>query len=150
MTPQCRLAFTGRALAFSNDPEYRTSFFPRLCIFKHKHRQGVVDRLHDSDTVIGRGLFKKETQLDVFTGLAVTLSTGEKGVIEGGFGQSGKFKVRCMGGLSQPTIAALKKPGKKGKEEDAEKDGDKAQADAITISLDFKRFIFDDGKKMHQ
>lgn len=51
----------------------------------------------DDYTVIGRNLFKKETNLQIFVGLKVTLSTGETGVIEGGFGQSGKFKIRVQG-----------------------------------------------------
>lgn len=51
----------------------------------------------DDYTVIGRSLFKKETNLQLFVGLKVTLSTGETGVIEGGFGQSGKFKIRIQG-----------------------------------------------------
>lgn len=48
----------------------------------------------DEYSIIGRGLFKKETNLQTFVGLKVKLSTGEAGVIEGGFGQSGKFKIR--------------------------------------------------------
>lgn len=51
----------------------------------------------DDYTVIGRNLFKKETNLQLFVGLKVKLSTGETGVIEGGFGQSGKFKIRVQG-----------------------------------------------------
>ncbi len=51
----------------------------------------------DDYTVIGRNLFKKETNLQLFVGLKVTLSTGETGIIEGGFGQSGKFKIRVPG-----------------------------------------------------
>lgn len=54
-------------------------------------------QVSDDYTVIGRNLFKKETNLQLFVGLKVTLSTGERGVIEGGFGQSGKFKVRIQG-----------------------------------------------------
>lgn len=51
----------------------------------------------DDYTVIGRNLFKKETNLQLFVGLKVTLSSGESGVIEGGFGQSGKVKIRIPG-----------------------------------------------------
>lgn len=54
-------------------------------------------QVSDDYTVIGRNLFKKETNLQLFVGLKVTLSTGESGVIEGGFGQSGKFKIRIQG-----------------------------------------------------
>lgn len=51
----------------------------------------------DDYTVIGKNLFKKETNLQLFVGLKVTLSSGETGVIEGGFGQSGKIKIRVPG-----------------------------------------------------
>ena len=116
----CRLAFTGRTLAHTNASDFRTSFLPRLKIFKHKQRTGMVDRIHDAETLIGRSLFKKETVLDAFAGLTVTLSTGEKGIIEGGFGQSGKFKIRFMSGLLPTTTAKLKKvpKAKKGKDQD--------------------------------
>lgn len=51
----------------------------------------------DDYTVIGKNLFKKETNLQLFVGLKVTLSSGETGVIEGSFGQSGKIKIRIPG-----------------------------------------------------
>lgn len=51
----------------------------------------------DDYTVIGKNLFKKETNLQLFVGLKVTLSSGETGVIEGSFGQSGKIKIRVPG-----------------------------------------------------
>lgn len=56
-----------------------------------------LSQVTDDYSVIGRSLFKKETNLQLFVGLKVTLSTGESGVIEGGFGQSGKFKIRIQG-----------------------------------------------------
>lgn len=126
-------------VAHTADPEFRKSFVPQLLVFKRKQREGVVDRLHDNDTVIVRGLFKKETQLDLFAGLRVTLATGEQGVIEGGFGQGGKVRVRCMRGLLPSTIAQLR-AAKKG-------EGDGV---GIVVTLQFKRFIFDESKKMVQ
>ena len=57
----------------------------------------TLAQVTDDYPVIGRNLFKKETNLQLFVGLKVTLSTGETGVIEGGFGQSGKFKIRVTG-----------------------------------------------------
>ena len=63
----------------------------------------------DDYTVIGRSLFKKETNLQLFVGLKVTLSTGESGVIEGGFGQSGKFKIRIPGKDLQSHLSQVKK-----------------------------------------
>ena len=152
LTPrQCRLVFTGHIVAHTDDSDYRKTLLPRLLIYKRKMREGVVDRLHDSDTVIGRGLFKKETQLDMFTGLRVTLSTGETGVIDGAFGQTGKFKVRFNGGLLPTTVAMLKAKGKKGGDKkDTESSGEIADGAPITIHLEFKRFIFDESKKMVQ
>ncbi len=57
----------------------------------------IFGQVTDDYTVIGRNLFKKETNLQLFAGLKVTLSTGETGSIEGGFGQSGKIKIRIPG-----------------------------------------------------
>lgn len=51
----------------------------------------------DDHSVIGRSLFKKETNIQLFVGLRVQLSTGELGVIDSAFGQSGKFKVHVPG-----------------------------------------------------
>ncbi|XP_071349211.1 selenocysteine-specific elongation factor isoform X2 [Trachinotus anak] len=93
----CRLAFQGRLLQGFEDKSYAETALPRLRIYKTKHKEGQVERVSDDYTVIGRNLFKKETNLQLFVGLKVTLSTGESGVIEGGFGQSGKFKIRVQG-----------------------------------------------------
>ena len=49
--------------------------------------------------VIGKNLFKKETNIQLFVNLKVTLTTGETGLIDGSFGQSGKVKIRFMGNL---------------------------------------------------
>ena len=40
-----------------------------------------------------RDLFKKETNIALFSGLRVKLSSGEEGKVEGGFGQSGKVGI---------------------------------------------------------
>ena len=66
-------------------------------MFKTKVREGIVERMVDAYNVICKNLFKKETKLDVFLGLKVKLSTGEYGIIEGMFGQSGKTKIRIAG-----------------------------------------------------
>lgn len=72
----------------------------QLKVYKQKAKEGVVERKQDEQTIIGKALFKKETNMELFNGLKVTLSTGETGVIEGSFGQSGKFKVRINGQLN--------------------------------------------------
>ncbi|KAG7283221.1 hypothetical protein CRUP_004963, partial [Coryphaenoides rupestris] len=109
----CRLAFQGHLLEGFEDKAYGESTLPRLRICKVKHKEGQVERVTDDYTVIGRSLFKKETNLQLFLGLKVVLSTGEAGVIEGGFGQSGKFKIRVSEGLRPDTKLLLSSSFKK-------------------------------------
>ena len=111
---QCRIAFDAHVLhAFCNKDFKETSptnlsksaatastqFYclNNLRVYKEKSKEGQVERKQDEYTIIGKSLFKKETNMDLFVGLKVSLSTGEKGVIEGSFGQSGKLKVRIPG-----------------------------------------------------
>ena len=56
-----------------------------------------------NSNIFSRNLFKKETNIQSFVSLKVSLSTGETGVIEGSFGQSGKFKV----GLDSKYLSGL-------------------------------------------
>ncbi|KAM7402038.1 hypothetical protein PAMP_017309 [Pampus punctatissimus] len=151
----CRLAFQGRLLQGFEDKGYAETALPRLRIYKTKHKEGQVDRVTDDYTVIGRSLFKKETNLQLFVGLKVTLSTGETGVIEGGFGQSGKFKIRVQAGLLPETkqllSSASKKKGKGGtKGGSAIEEEPKADSQPVSIHLHFKRYVFDPHKKMVQ
>uniref|UniRef100_A0A8W4FFQ6 Selenocysteine-specific elongation factor n=1 Tax=Sus scrofa TaxID=9823 RepID=A0A8W4FFQ6_PIG len=93
----CRLAFHGVLLHGLEDKNYAESCLPKLRVYKLKHKHGVVERVMDDYSVIGRSLFKKETNIQLFVGLKVHLSTGELGVIDSAFGQSGKFKVHIPG-----------------------------------------------------
>lgn len=95
----CRLAFYGNILQCSSIKNYRAEFLGALKIYKEKHKKGIVDRVSNEYELIGKNMFKKETAIDKYVGMKVSLSTGEKGSIEGGFGQSGKFKVRIPGRL---------------------------------------------------
>ncbi|KJE92525.1 selenocysteine-specific elongation factor [Capsaspora owczarzaki ATCC 30864] len=100
----------------------------------------------DDYTLIGKGLFKKETTLEPFLGLQVGLSSGEVGEIEGAFGQSGKFRVRMRQAVSdatKATLAASDKPKGKGK-------APAPEAEAIEIVLSFKRYVYDRQKRMIQ
>lgn len=151
----CRLAFQGRLLEGFEEKSYSETTLPRLRIYKTKHKEGQVERVTDDYTVIGRNLFKKETNLQLFVGLKVTLSTGEAGVIEGGFGQSGKFKIRVPEGLSLETKQLLSSSAKKrvkggAKGEPAKEDDAKTDSQPICINLRFKRYVFDPHKKMVQ
>ena len=122
-----------------------------LKIYKDKSKEGVIDRIHDEYTLIGRSLFKKETNLDLFTGLKVTLSTGETGKIESGFGQSGKFKIRLDSGLLPSTRDQLEATGGKSKKKkETTVDEQIVNAAPIKIFLNFKRFIYDEKKRMVQ
>jgi len=93
----CRIAFQGRLLAPIrwSDPLERA----RLRVVKHKVREGAIDRVVDGTTLIGRDLFSKGTDMALFVGKKVELEDGSQGVIEGAFGQGGKFKAVFPGGL---------------------------------------------------
>ena len=95
-TSSCRLAFWGYLLESIEDKNYST-LLPRLKIYKEKCKHGVIDRASNQYEVIGKNMFKKETNIQLFIGLRVELSTGEVGVIVGSFGQSGKVKIRIPG-----------------------------------------------------
>ncbi|KAH1167567.1 selenocysteine-specific elongation factor isoform X1 [Mauremys mutica] len=152
----CRLAFHGVLLQGMEDKNYVETFLPKLKVYKLKHKEGQVERVLDDYSVIGRSLFKKETNIQIFVGLKVKLSTGEDGVIEGGFGQSGKFKIRIPNGLKPDTKVFLTVPSKKkskaGKGDTAKEDESSKvdSAQPVTISLLFKRYVFDTQKKMIQ
>ncbi|KAM4799883.1 LOW QUALITY PROTEIN: selenocysteine-specific elongation factor [Urocitellus parryii] len=153
----CRLAFHGRLLHGLQDKGYAESALPALRVYKLKHKQGLVERVMDDYSVIGRSLFKKETNIQLFVGLRVQLSTGEQGVIDSAFGQSGKFKVHVPGGLSPEAKRILtpvpKKRGRGGpgeatrQEEGAERP---EPPQHVTLSLSFKRYVFDTQKRMVQ
>lgn len=148
----CRLTFHGKLLTVITEKSYVKDILPKLRIFKTKSRVGEVERAIDEYSLVGRGLFKKETNIQLFSNLKVRLSTGETGVIEGSFGQSGKFKVRIPAGLSPETfnsmIAGQKKKGK-GKAASTSVD-EPGKPSSVKIILDFKRYIFDPEKKMVQ
>ncbi|KAG8232815.1 hypothetical protein J437_LFUL013576 [Ladona fulva] len=93
----CRLAFWGRLVHSIEDKDYHTTVLPKLQVYKNKQKSGVIERVSDETEVIGRNMLKKESNVQVFVGLKVKLSTGEDGVIDGSFGQSGKVKIRIPG-----------------------------------------------------
>ncbi|KAF6302839.1 eukaryotic elongation factor, selenocysteine-tRNA specific [Rhinolophus ferrumequinum] len=153
----CRLAFHGVLLHGLQDKNYAESLLPRLRVYKLKHKHGLVERVIDDYNVIGRSLFKKETNIQLFVGLKVYLSTGELGVIDSAFGQSGKFKVHIPGGLSPESkkilMPSLKKRSRAGQGEVAERKEGVEQpepAHHVTLSLSFKRYVFDTHKRMVQ
>jgi hypothetical protein len=90
-----------------------------LRLFKWKEKTGAVDRVEEERgaggaaapgapvSLIGRALFKKETDLGLFAGLTLHTRAGVAGVIEGAFGKAGKFKVT----VARPDAAAPPRAG---------------------------------------
>ncbi|XP_045043698.2 selenocysteine-specific elongation factor isoform X3 [Desmodus rotundus] len=153
----CRLAFHGILLHGLEDKNYAESLLPRLRVYKLKHKHGLVERVIDNYNVIGRSLFKKETNIQLFVGLKVQLSTGELGIIDSSFGQSGKFKIHIPGGLSPESkkilTPSLKKRsrasgGEIAKQEEVVERPETTQH--VTLNLSFKRYVFDTHKRMVQ
>ncbi|CAB3367579.1 Hypothetical predicted protein [Cloeon dipterum] len=138
-TSTCRLVFWGRLLKYYEDKAYASVNLPQLKIFKNKSKSGVVERAPNSSSVIVKNMFKKETNLLLFTNMKVKLSTGEEGAIEGGFGQSGKVKVNIPGGLLESTLESIQ----------AKKNASTSRK-PVEVSLNFKKFVYDMGKNMVQ
>ncbi|GIY36448.1 selenocysteine-specific elongation factor [Caerostris darwini] len=138
----CRLAFHGNILSLIGN-KVDSGGLSQLKVFKEKFREGLVDRMVNDYQIIVKDLFKKETNIQIFTNLKVVLSTGEMGVIEGSFGQSGKVNVRIPNGLSTETISILS--AKKGKKENV-----KEKLPDIKVVLKFKKYIYDNKKKIFQ
>ncbi|OWF53685.1 selenocysteine-specific elongation factor-like [Mizuhopecten yessoensis] len=152
-TNMCRIAFHGRLLEGIVDDSEMQTVLPKLKVYKVKVREGQVERCQDEYSVIGKNLFKKETNIQAFVNLKVTLSSGERGHIEGGFGQSGKVKIRIPDGLQPSTFQRYSGTKKKGKGKQVSEDStNEVEADQqpIKIFLTFKRFIYDPEKKMKQ
>ena len=143
----CRLAFYGKILHPFSSKDFRETCLPNLKVFKMKKKEGVIERMTDDYSVIARSIFKKETRLELFNNMKVTLSTGEAGRIEGSFGQSGKIKIRIPNGLDALTKERLsnKKKGKQKLIEDASSEGE-----LIKVYLYFKKYIYDGTNKMIQ
>eukprot|EP00026_Physarum_polycephalum_P006483 Phypoly_transcript_06527.p1 GENE.Phypoly_transcript_06527~~Phypoly_transcript_06527.p1 ORF type:complete len:526 (+),score=74.82 Phypoly_transcript_06527:151-1728(+) len=117
----CRIAFFGNLLR-QIDPT-RAALFSQLRIFKIKTKTGSIERVHDPNTLIGKDLFKKETDMNLFVGMKIKKDNGEIGVIESSFGKSGKFKARFTNDQTGATG---------------------------NLHLSIKRYIYDQSKKNYQ
>lgn len=130
LADKCRVAFHGK-LVHRMDGD---AFGDKIRLFKLKRKQGVVAKLGDPcvdnkgdkvvKDVVGKDLFKKETNMNQFIGMKLQASTGEMGKIASSFGKSGKFKVDF------PDGTAVKPNGK--------------------LYLTFKKYVFSTSKAMHQ
>ncbi|CAL4196420.1 unnamed protein product [Meganyctiphanes norvegica] len=152
-TSMCRLAFKGKLLTTFNEKNYNETQLPKLKVFKNKSKEGIVERMSNDSEVIVRNLLKKDTNIQLFVGLKVKLSSGEEGMIDGSFGQSGKIKVRISNGLNENTQTVLKKISggkKKGKGGQENESPQQEHTEAIKVVLNFKKYTFSTDKKMIQ
>ncbi|KAJ3337979.1 hypothetical protein HDU93_000242 [Gonapodya sp. JEL0774] len=156
-TPSCRLAFSGHIIDAITTTDYRITYLPALRIFKRKRREGIIDRVVDDRHIIGRGLLKKETPIEPYLGLRVSLSTGAIGYIESSFGQTGKFKCTFPMGIDQTVMdlfaGSSSKKGKKARGDsssDAGQSGSDLRKEDVRIVLDFKTYMFSPQKRMIQ
>ena len=102
-----------------------------------KEKTGIVERANNDLELIGKNMFKKETNIHLFDGFKVSFSSPMAtmgGSIDGPFGQSGKFKVR----LTQPLTDEAKTllgVGKKKKSEDK-------VGHAVEVRMTFKKYLW--------
>ena len=138
-TTSCRLAFEGQMILPITSEKYKSEFLPNLKVFKLKEKVGCVERANNEMELIGKNMFKKETNIHLFDGFKVTLSNGLLGQMDGPFGQSGKFKVRLKDSLNDEAKSLLMGGKKKKSDENLPK---------IEVKVSFKKYIF--SKKMAQ
>lgn len=120
-TSSCRIAFHGRLCSLI-DPSDQQSIHG-LRVYKVKGRDGIIERIeNDGCTAICRGMFSKDSDLTKFIGMTVIGPQNEIGILECKFGKSGKFKVRFSTALGIDSAGT-------------------------SITLMYKRFIFDSDKK---
>ncbi|XP_064458236.1 selenocysteine-specific elongation factor-like isoform X2 [Ornithodoros turicata] len=144
----CRIAFHGHVCrAFSEADDCRHS--GALRVFKCKCKEGVVERVVNEHEVIVRSLFKKESNISNFSGLKVHLSSGEQGTLLGSFGQSGKVKIQLKDGIQSDELRSLLAATGR-KKRAASGDCETAHGSPVTVTLAFKRYVYDSKKKIVQ
>ncbi|KAA0194625.1 Selenocysteine-specific elongation factor [Fasciolopsis buskii] len=161
----CRLAFHGHIGLRLSDANYKQTTLPKILVFRPKRRQGQVERIQDSRTCIVRGLFKRETNWDIFVGLRAQLliesktgiETGDSGLstnvysgrIDSSFGQSGKCRLVLDDDLPEEIIQSnLRKASKK----NSETTGATLSQNRfkMEVVLEFKRHVFDVKRRILQ
>uniref|UniRef100_A0A182STV8 Tr-type G domain-containing protein n=1 Tax=Anopheles maculatus TaxID=74869 RepID=A0A182STV8_9DIPT len=137
-TADCRIAFSGRLAHIIRDSKYTETVLPELQIYKHKTKTGSIQRVVSESELIAVGLFKKSANnRQAFVGLSISLSSGERGIIQDTFGASGKVKLH----FAQPVAAeVLERIGQKGPSREGE----------IKVELKFKKFLFRKNAKLQK
>lgn len=139
-TTSCRLAFEGHLEIALTSEKYKTEDLNNLKVFKIKEKVGLIERANNEMELIGKNMFKKETNIHLFDGFKVSLSNGQSGQMDGPFGQSGKFKVRLAEPLNEEVKNLISSKKKKaGGNDDNVK---------VEVKMTFKKFIF--SKKIAQ
>mmetsp|Transcript_138852 Transcript_138852/g.443301 ORF Transcript_138852/g.443301 Transcript_138852/m.443301 type:complete len:675 (+) Transcript_138852:47-2071(+) len=129
-SPSCRMAFFGRILCPMNPKDLKP-----LRIVKMKSKTGLLDRFdkQDSCLMICKDMFKADTDMALFNGLKIVHEqSGLTGILEGSYGQDGRFKVRFKQELKVKADAKLQIKGTE------------------RITLYFKKFNFEQSKKIIQ
>jgi len=135
----CRIAFSGKLLG---EMKWEPSVLETYKLYKTRERVGSVERLQDDYTIIGKGLFSKDTDMTQFIGLKVILDNGLEGSISASFGQTGKFKVSFINKIPENLIQTTKSEGKKKKVK---------RTMQAKIILPLKKYVFSlDRKKLLQ
>lgn len=99
----CRFAFYGKFLRLlENETEIKR--------FKRKRKTGKVERIENETNLICSSMFKKESKVDIYSGMKVYLTNGEVGLIEGAFGKSGKIRIHIPDGILEKTLKTYKIP----------------------------------------
>ncbi|VDK43407.1 unnamed protein product [Taenia asiatica] len=171
LSSSCRLAFHGIVSRFfASSQECRTS----LSVYRHKQRQGEVERVVDPRHCIVRGLFKSETDWNLFTGLAVTVTLPPSSapataggdntnsipaVIEGSFGRTGKCRIQLSADLPDALVKRFSgKAGRKLAKEATSTENANSDATLVTsppsgrliVTLEFKKHVFDSTRRFVQ
>ncbi|CAH8428586.1 unnamed protein product [Schistosoma turkestanicum] len=157
----CRIALHGRVLVQLNDLNYKSNYLSKLLVCKSKIRRGQLERIVNSRTCIVQGLFKRETNWEIFIGLrayviiksssstAAASGTGDNnlndiqrinGYIESSFGQSGKCRLALENDLPDEVLAQYS--SKSGRKQTSQLD--------IEVILEFKKSVFDSKRRIIQ
>lgn len=122
----CRLAFWGKIQWHTTVNSYHKDQLIYWKIYKHKQKEGTVQRLVNAQEIIVQNLFKKESNRQLYVGKQIELSTGECGRIEGTFGQTSKVKITFSEPLKEATLASLKQ----------------GRMNDVGVVLKYKKYIF--------
>ncbi|CAH8428801.1 unnamed protein product [Schistosoma rodhaini] len=150
----CRIALYGHVIIQLNDINYKTNYLSKLLVCKSKTRCGQLERVVNPRMCIVNGLFKRETNWDIFIGLRAYLiiksnedsSSNDNhiqriyGYIESSFGQSGKCRLALENDLPDEILAQYS--SKAGRKQISQPD--------IEVILEFKKNIFDPQRRVIQ